>query len=113
MYWYLTTKNDPGNRFTVVEIDLKNTQTGKTFDFEDVVLKNDILTVKPMRVKYQQGPFVCEMSDAEEPIKLFIPADPKDGYSVYLIYLNPEGTRFNVFDYRGKEIKIINPVEKK
>ena len=112
-YWYLTTKNDPENCFTVIELDLKNTQSDRIFNFDDVVLKNDTLTVKPMRSKYQQGPFVCEMSEFNGSSKLLIPADPEDGYSVYLIYLNPIGARFDVLDYRGKEIKIINPVEEK
>lgn len=113
-YKYLTTQNIPDSRFTVIEIDLKNPENERVFDFKDVVLRNETLTVKPIRVKYQQGPFVCKVSSLPPyESEIIIPADPEDGYSVYLIYLNPIGARFDVLDYKGKEIKIINPVEEK
>lgn len=108
-YRYLTNKYSPENMFTVIKIDLKNTESEKLFDFKDVVLKNENLTVRPIIVKYQQGPFVCKVSESDS-AEILIPADPKDGYSVYLIYSNPAGARFDILDYKGKEIKIINSV---
>lgn len=109
--WYLTTEKFPDKRFTVVELRLRNTEEDKVYDFSDVVLKNDELTVLPISVKYERTVFSSSnFSGSFRPREIKIPKSMFD-YRLYLIYVNPIDTRYNLLDYRGKEIKIIKTIE--